>query len=199
MPHVSKIISFVFILQTANAQLVDFYEAITAIETPSGVLINWTMQEGNTCNGQIIQRSLDTISYADIGEISGICGSLLEPKAYNFIDENPVFNQPVFYRIFAGGRGYSFSISTFFMDIDYGDFLVRHDRTSNQIALFIKKLSSESYQLILFNTEGKELFFEPDAKSENYINLDHQYQGVLLITLLNKTNGNIFTKKVMIF
>jgi hypothetical protein len=182
-----------------TAQLVDFYEAITAVETPAGVVLNWTLREGNTCNGQLIQRSIDSLVYEDIGEITGICGSLLESKPYTYIDENPVYNQTVYYRIFAGGQGYSYSIATFFIEVEYGDFLVMQDLQSKTIHIVFKNIASNQYQLTVSDIHGRVYTSIEVANAESQLTVHESHSGFLLLTLTNLSNGTALTKKVSVF
>ncbi|NQV53757.1 MAG: T9SS type A sorting domain-containing protein [Flavobacteriales bacterium] len=71
------------------------------------VLLIWTLEAGSTCNGISVQRSTDLLTFNEIGNIAGICGSDDQPVTYTFSDERPVLNAENHYRLELGQLGYT--------------------------------------------------------------------------------------------
>ncbi len=71
------------------------------------VSIEWTMIAGGTCDGTRIMRSTDSLNFEAVGMISGICGDIVDPVPYNFIDHTAPEMATLYYRLELGVNGYS--------------------------------------------------------------------------------------------
>src|SRR5690606_20127818 len=90
-----------------------------------------------------------------IGHIGGICGSLSEYKGYSFLDENPIVNKPVYYRIFAGNEGYSMPKEIFIDDIQLGEVKVYPNVSDNVIVVKFKNLQNTNTFIKIYNELGQ--------------------------------------------
>jgi hypothetical protein len=71
------------------------------------IILKWGITGGNTCNGILINHSVDDFNYEQIGEIPGICGSQITEVPYTFIDDSPVSGQKNYYKLELGLQGSS--------------------------------------------------------------------------------------------
>jgi len=91
----------------AQAQEHPFLSRFGLLEGDGQVIIDWTMIAGSTCDGIVIERSLDSILFEPVGRIFGLCGAIAEPVEYRYVDGDPPEFRKVYYRIELGGNGYS--------------------------------------------------------------------------------------------
>ena len=82
-----------------------------ALQSGNRVILNFTMKQGNTCNGIDIHRSTDSLQFDGIGSIEGVCGSASFDIPYSFVDESPRLNAINYYRLDLKQLGYSEVIS----------------------------------------------------------------------------------------
>jgi len=71
------------------------------------IILKWGIIGGNTCNGILINHSIDDVNYKQVGEIPGICGSQIEEVPYTFIHDSPVSGQKNYYKLELGLQGSS--------------------------------------------------------------------------------------------
>ncbi|MBK7247105.1 MAG: hypothetical protein IPI05_05505 [Flavobacteriales bacterium] len=55
-------------------------------DLPNGVLVNWTIHGGSTCDGQDVERSTDSVNFVMVHRIQGICGSSESSTPYTWFD-----------------------------------------------------------------------------------------------------------------
>ncbi|MFT5858627.1 MAG: hypothetical protein ACI865_000715 [Flavobacteriaceae bacterium] len=118
-------ILFVLIQHSGNAfaQNEDVLENFTATNFNGNILLDWSITQGNTCNGIEILHSLDSINFTEIGDIEGICGSSAEIIYYDFTHSYVADNVTHFYRLQLGGLGFSWIIA-----LEVSHFGVNHYR-----------------------------------------------------------------------
>ena len=92
---------------STSAQSSSALDDFAAFENDGKIYLNWTLGAGSTCNGIQIQRSMDSLSFYQIGEIPGVCGSNSAAQRYTFVDSFPILNSNHYYRLELGGVGYS--------------------------------------------------------------------------------------------
>ncbi len=136
------------------AQETTILDNFTAVENDGKIFLRWVITSGSTCDGTKIFRSDDNISYTQIGEIPGVCGSSYAPKPYDFIDESPMKNQVNHYRLELGNNGFSKVVSLEITDFQNGGYQVRPNPVSNQAKIYFKNRSYDNYQLKLFSQNG---------------------------------------------
>ena len=67
--------------------ILDKYEVF---EANGNAYINCVIAAGNTCKGITVYRSVDKITYEKIGHVAGVCGSVISPTPYEFIDKDTI-------------------------------------------------------------------------------------------------------------
>ena len=112
------LLALLFGVGKVAAQEHPFLSAYTLTELPKGVLVNWTIHGGSTCDGQEVQRSSDSLNFTTVHLIQGICGSPESSTPYTWFDPSPPELSKVFYRLKLGFDGYSSVRSVFFRQLN---------------------------------------------------------------------------------
>jgi hypothetical protein len=118
------------------------------------VYIDITLSKGNTCNGIIIQRSLDTTNFEEITHLEGVCGNTSFPISYNFLDENPILNQISYYRVQFGNNSYSEIIEILIIDNQVSEYQLRPHPANGETTLYFNNQPGVNYELMLFSIDG---------------------------------------------
>lgn len=91
----------------AQGQEHPYIDGFTLQEMTSGVMIDWNIRGGNTCEGMDVERSLDSLHFEAVHRFEGICGNVDRPMPYRFFDPDPPGFRKIHYRIKLGSVGYS--------------------------------------------------------------------------------------------
>ena len=91
-------------------------EDFMIVQNESSIILDWTIKEGNVCDGLKIFRSEDAQNYEKIGEFFGVCGNISEPQDYTFQDDSPIANSYNYYRLELGFNGVSSPVSIYYVD-----------------------------------------------------------------------------------
>ncbi len=132
------------------------------------VVLNWTIDAGNTCLGIEIVRSTDGQSFTPIGNIGGICGSINEPISYSFVDDSPVPNQTNFYKLLLGLSIESEVQSVEIIDLNDAGFQIRPHPVHQDGLLYFQNDLRERHILSLHQLNGH-LLSEEETESDHFI------------------------------
>jgi hypothetical protein len=88
---------------TANAQD-DFLDSWSILQKGNEIELNWTIAEGNTCEGTFISRSVNGNLPVPVFAIGGICGSPGRPESYRYTDTDTGINGTYVYSITFGSE-----------------------------------------------------------------------------------------------
>lgn len=127
---------------------------LSAVEFNKKVLVTWTVNQGNTCNGIDVFRSTDGVNFTKIGDIEGICGSTDASIPYNFTDVFPEKNAVNYYRLKLGGLGYTYVVSIEVLDLNGDNYIVRPNPISDQSELLFGNDGSKEAVLRVYNSHG---------------------------------------------
>jgi hypothetical protein len=151
--------SFLFILITctiltaySQQTILDRFQATV---NNSQVYLSWTIKQGSTCNGISITRSVDSLTFVEIGDIEGICGDALVPVNYNFTDANPMFNRKNYYRLELGDVGPSNIISVAVISLDSKGYYVFPNPGNVSSRIYFENTQFEKAELKLFTVNGE--------------------------------------------
>jgi hypothetical protein len=147
------------------------------------VYVDITLSEGNTCNGIIIQRSLDTIYFQNIAQFEGICGNTSSPTSYNFLDENPIINQTSYYRVKFGTNIYSEIIEILIIDSKDNEFQLRPHPANNETTLYFNNEPGFSYELTLFSIDGIKMRTLISSSNKFFINTSTFNNGFYIFSI----------------
>jgi len=153
-----KIISVLLIVLlgfNSMSQNEDVIDGLTATEFNGKVLLTWSIKQGNTCNGVVILRSIDSVNFVEIGSIEGICGSSQEEIHYDFTDISPEKNAVNYYRLSLGGIGFSWIVSAEVIDMGANNSLLRPNPINESAELFFDNETSALMTLKIFSDNGR--------------------------------------------
>jgi len=169
------------------AQETTILDNFTAVENDGKIFLRWVITSGSTCDGTKISRSTDNLSYTQIGEIPGVCGSSSAPKPYDFIDESPVKNQVNHYRLELGNNGFSKVVSIEIIDLQDKEFQVRPNPVTYSAKIYFKNKNFENHQLKLFNQSGS--FVSSSYTNDDCFDFDAtNLQAGIYIFTISKTD-----------
>ena len=173
--------------QTGSISL-DFFD----IKQYNGnVYVDITLSQGNTCNGIIIQRSLDTIYFQKIAQFEGICGNTSSPTSYNFLDENPILNQTSYYRVKFGNNIYSEIVEILIIDSQNNEYQLRPHPANNETTLYFNNQPGVSYELMLFSVDGIKIRTSKSSTNKFFIETSTLNNG-FYIFLIKQGSTNYF-------
>lgn len=135
------------------------------------VYLDWIMSSGSVCLGINIEKSEDSISFKEIGNIGGICGNLTKPSTYSFQDENPVLNKKIWYRLTYPGLGQSAPVSIVVINVSKNDYEVFPSPVFGNSKVNFYNPKAELHYIKVLNLSGLEVlnmqttneYFEIDA------------------------------------
>ena len=177
-----------FVLLAQNEDVVIVFNAT---EFNNKVLLNWTISQGNTCNGIDVFRSVDGVNYLKIGDIEGVCGSTAESIDYNLTDLFPVKNEVNHYRLGLGGLGYSYSVKVEIIDIAANSYQIRPHPISENAQLLFNNDSSKEADLNVYNGKGELIFQKSTNSSWFELNVLSTFPSGLYYFRLNVNENEI--------
>ena len=152
-------------------------------ESQGKVYINCVIREGNTCNGIVIYRSVDSLNFEVIGKIYGVCGSLNTPTGYYYTDETPVKNQTNYYKLELGGQGFTDVVSVLIIDTEISDFLIKPNPANITAKVFFNNDKNQETELNLYNQIGH-IVLKDKASTNNFkLDVSNLPTGLYLIEL----------------
>lgn len=181
------LISLFFIsCSSAKAQLEGILLQFTPVQVENKVELSFTIKAGNTCNGIQIYRSADSLTFTEIGDIQGVCGSSDRNESYSFTDHSPAGNRFNYYRLQLGTLGYSDVASLFYIQPDGNNALLFPNPLTHETLITFLNTSREKCSLSVFNSDGK-LIYQSDPVTENSFHLhkDDFSPGIYFYTILS--------------
>ena len=156
-----------------NAQVNPILGSFSLTESNGSVNINWSILTGNTCDGTRILRSEDGVSFIQIGEIVGICGSSSIEVSYSFVDDSPLKNLKSYYRLELGLSGFSHTLSIEIIEIDNKGYLVWPNPIALEGKIFFNNSKNLTHKLEVYDSDGKKVF-ETETK-ERYFAINNSF------------------------
>ena len=162
------------------------------------VVLNWQLISGSTCNGIQVYRSVDSISFYQIGEIPGLCGNITSPQSYSFIDNTPIENKTNYYRIELGGLGYSEIVGLEIINIDGNGNLVRPNPATTTASIFYRNPFRDLHSLKLFDFSGKIIFVRESDSNSFSIETTSLAAGAYLFQIFSDTKQMVTQGKLFV-
>jgi len=162
------------------------------------VFLNWTIIQGSTCNGINIMRSIDSLNFFEIGDIEGVCGSLLEPVNYNFTDRKPFANRKNFYRLELGDVGSSKIITIEVISLNDEGFYVFPNPVDITTRIYFTNSRFQIAELKLFNINGamgQQLFSQDDFFD---LDLSGFNAGMYFFLIYTQDNSSPLSGKIIV-
>lgn len=171
-----------------------------ASEKNGEVVLSWSIEKGNTCNGISIHRSTDQINFDKIGDLFGVCGSSSKTLYYSFIDEQPEENKTNYYHLRFGSIESSKIITLDIINIKNKNYSIRPHPIINNGKIYFKPSNNKAHQLSVYDLNGKKILHALSEGESFDINLSNFGSGLYLFTISTEaglilTNGKIITRK----
>lgn len=138
----------------ATAQEHPFLGAYELSELEGRIRVSWTILGGSTCNGQSVERSLDSTTFVTVYAEEGICGDVSVPIPYEWIDAAPPELSTLYYRIKLGLDGYSSVRSVHFDQLTSADHRLYPSPTQGDARLVLKIAPGTPVDLLLMDAAG---------------------------------------------
>lgn len=190
-------LAFLMLSVTAKAQETDFISFFKVTENKGKVLLSWQVTAGNTCNGIQIFRGTDSTQLIQIGEITGVCGSVDQPVDYTFVDETPIKNIPTYYRLQFGFQGYSPIVVILVNATGDGGTQVRPHPINTQGKILFDRTTTDSYILELYNLHGQKVLELTTTESFFDIYADGFPNGVYTFTISAENSSPLRGKLII--
>lgn len=189
---------FFGLLSNASAQNEDVIGYFNASEFNGKVLLTWSIKQGNTCNGVQVLRSTDSINFAPIGSINGVCGSTLEEVPYELTDVNPIKNERNYYRLSLGGIGFSWIVSAEVIDISSNNYLLRPNPISDSSELHFQNDASNTIEISIFNQSGVRVKAYSTIEEKVVLSKSDYSKGVYFFTIIDSVGDSKVTGKFLV-
>ena len=171
----------------------------------ANIELNWQTSSEFNNDYFAIERSVDSISFVQIGTVDG-AGNSNAIVNYNFIDSTANINQIYYYRIKQVDFDAQFSYSII---EQYSPplSLLKHDKLNFKYTffpnptndIFILKVENidEKINFILFDIEGKEVLKKIIKDNDTNINISQLPSGIYIFNLTANNNQLLATGKVL--
>ncbi len=152
-------------VQIVSAQRHPILDKLEIYESGGKVYITCIISAGNTCNGINVLRSTDSVEFSIIGNVSGVCGSNDFPITYDFVDENPVINKPMYYQLEFGGFAPSEIIRLLIIDYNSNGYQVRPQPASEEARIYFENPANSEFGITLYSSSGKTILQEKTTRN----------------------------------
>ncbi|MFN5223318.1 MAG: T9SS type A sorting domain-containing protein [Bacteroidota bacterium] len=187
-----------FLPSLANGQADTLFKSFGLVQTENGVLIQFTMYGGATCNGIRIERSEDQVVFETVHEIVGVCGSTSSETSYSHTDAEPIRNETSYYRLDAGLQGlYSGIQQIVYIDYNEEGVTVFPNPCNEYCSFYIDNKSSDVLQCKLISSKGIEVLNE-SIRTNVWMPQTKLLSQGLYFYEITRRNGTKSTGKILI-
>lgn len=193
MKHLNFIAFFFIYAGTLIHAQSEVLDNFSIDQTNGKVLLRWSIKSGNTCNGIEIYRSTDSITFQEIGDIQGTCGSSNYSVSYEFTDQEPIKNSKSYYRIKLGGNGYSQILSIEVIDVSSNQYLLRPNPITETGRIYFQNSNNSEFIFYVSDLMGNIVYSETIHSDFIEIKTDTFEPGHYLF-IIQSTSKNITIK-----
>ncbi len=177
-------------LTQADSSLSSFSASVDA----GSVLLIWTLEAGSTCNGISVQRSTDLLTFYEIGNIAGICGSDDQPVTYTFSDDRPVLNAENHYRLELGQLGYTSTRTVDVTDFSSDKIQIRPNPVSSSLVVRLENARFELLKCSISDVSGKVLDQFSIREGELTLNTTQLPIGIFIFSVVYEDGALYYSK-----
>jgi hypothetical protein len=168
------------------------------LEVKGDVYVRCIISSGQTCNGINILRSEDSLTFAVIGHIGGVCGSLTAPEEYHYLDQEAPKNKRLYYKVELNGYGFSEIREIQVVDTKEFGFQVRPNPASGNVTIFFENAKSAETIFTLTNSLGNTVFSSLTNLNFVYFNVSSFPAGIYYFTLDGLSNFSATKGKLIV-
>lgn len=165
--------------------------SFTVIENNGSVFLTWSILAGNTCDGTKIFRSTDLITFTQIGEIVGVCGSASVEEVYGFTDVTPVPNSINYYRLELGLSGFTHTISIEVISIGSSGYQLRPNPVTNDGKLYFENPRNQLCTINFYRTDGRKVYSTTTKDEFIHVNTAFVSRGLYVFNISGLDNGDV--------
>lgn len=155
MHRVFAAIATLLTLASSQAQEHPFLSDFTATVREEQVLLEWTMVAGTTCDGTQVERAVNGGDWSAIGGISGLCGDVNAPVAYDWTDEAPQELSTLAYRLKLGAQGYSSTMQVRFERLTAREHIAFPSPAHDRVVLLFREPGTAEGMLDVYDLSGR--------------------------------------------
>lgn len=174
-----------------NALAQQFLSHFSLSSGQGKVVLNWTIDAGNTCLGINIVRSTDGQTFSPIGNIGGVCGSLDEPVSYSFVDDTPALNQTNSYKLLLGLDLESEVRSIDIIDLGSAGYQIRPHPVYQDGILYFENDRQEHHTLSIFQLNGHRLSEQTSETDHFILDLSAWPAGLYPFRVIHTRSGEV--------
>lgn len=181
-----------------NAQLVNYSDfSLNAIDDK--VLVSITIDSGSICQGIQLEYSTDSISFSQIDEVEGVCGSSSISKSYSFLHTEPLKNEKNYYQLVFGVSQKTEIRSIYIRYVLPGEVQVFPMPSNGSFSVYFSNPSNAKANWKIIDREGK-VFFETNTVNSDHIELNKNnfLSGLYFVQIIDE-NQNKSTGKFTVF
>ena len=162
------------------------------------VFLRWTIEAGNTCQGTRIERSDDGLSFKEIGEIPGVCGSPNQPVSYEYADEEPLRNRTNYYRLEMGALGYTSVVAVDFVILNSEGYSLQPNPVTSTSKLLYENPDNENARICIFDSSGRQVMEYITKEDHIYIDRNLLESGNYIFKILINNSSRTVGKLIVI-
>lgn len=160
------VLATVLSVAPAQAQEHPFLADFSAIVREDQVQLEWTMVAGTTCDGTQVERAVNGGDWQVVGGISGLCGDVNAPVAYDWTDDGPQELSTLAYRLKLGAQGYSSTQQVRFERLTLRDHLAFPSPADEQVVLLFREAGTAQGVLDVFDRTGRPVMAPLQVRGE---------------------------------
>ena len=168
-------------------------EGFRVVQVGDAVQLDWFIPQGLSCLNMEVQRSEDSVMFAMLSTVFGLCGSNDSDSPYDYTDaEHEPGRRTYWYRIYASsGTVVSEAIRLNYRQFEPGQLILSPNPLSSAGTAQYISLSGENLRLRWLNLQGQEVKTQlPGAAGQFDLTRDDLPAGVYVLQIISE-NGEI--------
>jgi hypothetical protein len=162
------------------------------------VYLAWQLNAGATCFGIQVHRSVDKLTYEEIGGIEGVCGDLNQAQNYSFIDENPPLNQRVYYRLELGTGNFTEPRYVDVIDLGGDAIQVRPNPVTTRSGIYFSNPLKEKHTLLVSDLQGKIIYRHTTNEDRFILHSFYFARGLYLLQITADEGSQSYSGKFLV-
>lgn len=155
------------------------------------IVLRWTISAGYQCQETIIERSsYNSLTYEEIGRISGICGSATSDETYTFTDRNPLSNTINQYQLKLGDYK-SQTVLVEFLNFNKQDYIIFSNPLVTGTRISFENSNNQEFEFVIYDLSGKKVLEKKIQDNFILINRDELKAGIYIFTIISLNKKEI--------
>jgi hypothetical protein len=138
------------------------------------------------------------MSFEEIGEIPGVCGSPSQSISYDFIDETPFRNRTNYYRLEMGALGYTSVVAVDFIILNAEGYSLQPNPVTTTAQLLFFNPDNQDARICIFDSQGRQVMEFRTREDEITIDSNLLGSGNYVFKILIENSSRLVGKLVVI-